>query len=363
LTLSRWILIIAASFDRSKPVPPVGLRKKTLVQGSRIVGTGSFLPDRCISNSDISAGLHLEPSGVHRRTGIQTRYWARDGQASSDLAEQAARRALEAAGVSADSIDGILVSTTSPDMVFPSTACHLQRRLGLKGPAAFDLGASCSGFLYGLSMADVLIRAGRFRRCLVVGAEIKSRSLDVTDAATAVLFGDGAGAAVVTAEPDARPLVVGGHGILGIRLFADGSRQNLLQVAAGGSRQPTTPQTLQDGLHAIRMQGGALFRVAVKRLAGAVNDILKEFGLSMGDVGQAIFHQANGRLLASLAERLGLPEAKLFSVIEAYGNTSSASLPIALDCAVRAGRIRSGDVVLLGAFGGGLTWATGLMRW
>lgn len=346
-----------------KPVPPVGLRKKTFVQGSRIIGTGSFLPDRCVSNSDISERVHLDPLGVHRRTGIQARYWARDGQASSDLAEQAARRALDAAGVPPASIDAILVSTTSPDMVFPSTACHLQRLLGLKGPAAFDLAASCSGFLYGLSMADVLIRAGQFRRCLVVGAEIKSRSLDMTDAATAVLFGDGAGAAVVTAEADVDPRAAGGHGILGIRLFADGSRQSLLQLEAGGSRRPTTPQTLHDGLHAIRMQGGPLFRVAVKRLAGAVNDILKEFGLGMSDVGQAIFHQANGRLLASVAERLGLPESKLFSVIEEYGNTSSASLPIALDCAVRAGRIRRGDVVLLGAFGGGLTWAAGLIRW
>jgi len=333
------------------------------VQRSRIIGTGSFLPDRPISNTDISQRLHLDADGVYRRTGIQMRYWAHDAQASSDLAEQAARRALDAAGIAAGSIEAILVSTTSPDMVFPSTACHLQRGLGLKGPAAFDLSASCSGFLYGLSMADVMIRAGQFRRCLVVAAEIKSRSLDQSDAATAVLFGDGAGAAVLTAETDAPQISARGSGIMGIRLFADGSRQNLLQVAAGGSRLPTTPKTLQDGLHSIRMHGGSLYRVAIKRLAAAASDILKELGLTISDVEQAIFHQANGRLLASVAERLGLPEAKVFSVIEAFGNTSSASLPIALDTAVRAGRIKSGDVILLGAFGGGLTWATGILRW
>jgi 3-oxoacyl-[acyl-carrier-protein] synthase III len=330
---------------------------------SRIIGTGSFLPDHPVSNDDISQRLQLDAEGIFRRTGIQMRYWADDRQASSDLAEQAARRALEAAGVAATSIDAIVVSSTSPDMVFPSTACHLQRLLGLRGPAAFDVSASCSGFLYGLSMADVMIRAGQFRRCLVVAAEIKSRSLDRSDAATAVLFGDGAGAAVVTAETDPGPVAAAGHGILGIRLYADGSRQSLLQVAAGGSRQPTTPKTLQDGLHSIRMHGGSLYRVAVKRLAGAVTDILKEFGLTMGDVTHAIFHQANGRLLASVAQRLGLPESKVFSVIETSGNTSSASLPIALDAAVRAGRIKSEDVVLLGAFGGGLTWAAGLVRW
>jgi 3-oxoacyl-[acyl-carrier-protein] synthase-3 len=329
------------------------------VQRSRIVGTGSYLPDRAVSNSEVCERVHLDPEGVYRRTGIRTRYWASDGQASSDLAEQAATRALEAAGVASASLDAIIVSTTSPDMAFPSTACHLQRRLGIRGPAAFDVAASCSGFLYGLSMADVFIRSGSYRQCLVVAAEIKSRSLNAEDAATAVLFGDGAGAAVVTAETRVGP----DHGVLGIRLCSDGAKHGLLQVPAGGSREPSGFKTVQEGRHTLQMQGGPLFRIAVRRLAETAVELLKEFGVRVEDVSQAVFHQANRRLLTALAQRLGLPAEKLFTVIEQYGNSSSASLPIALDCAVRGGHIRAGDIVLLGAFGGGLTWGAGLIRW
>jgi 3-oxoacyl-[acyl-carrier-protein] synthase-3 len=344
------------------------------VARSRIVGTGSYLPERVVTNHDICERLNrgpaaaatqrLDPEGIYRRTGIQVRRWAADDQASSDLAEGAARQALDAAGIPPSSIDAILVSTTSPDMVFPSTACHLQRHLGTRGPAAFDLSASCSGFLYGLSMADAFIRSGQYRRCLVLAAEIKSRSLDPEDEATAALFGDGAGAVVLTAETEeGAGTGAMGAGIVGIRLYTDGSRQALLQVPAGGSCEPASLKTVQEGRHAIRMRGGPLFRVAVKRLAEAVTDLLKEFGLRMEDVDQAIFHQANHRLLTALADRVGLPAEKLFTVIEQFGNTSSASLPIALDHAVRSGRIHPGDMVLLGAFGGGLTWGAGLVRW
>jgi 3-oxoacyl-[acyl-carrier-protein] synthase-3 len=232
--------------------------------------------------------------------------------------------------------------------------------LGNKGAAVFDLAASCSGFLYGLSMADRLIRSGEFRNCLVVATEIKSRFLDVQDAATAILFGDGAGAALVVGEETTEGRT---RGIMGVRLHADGSLHRLIIVPAGGSREPASSETLRDRKHTIRMQGGPLFRVAVKRTADAIEDILKEFGLGVNELGQVIFHQANGRLLAALRRRLELPPERTYSVIERFGNTSSASLPIALDQANREGRLQPGDVILLGAFGGGLTWATALVRW
>ena len=327
---------------------------------SRIVGTGSYLPARAVSNGDLSPGIRLDSDAIVRRTGIRFRHWVTDEQASSHLAEQAARRACEAGGCAPSSVDAILVSTTSPDMPLPSTACLLQRSLEAKGSAAFDLAASCSGFLYGLSMADRLIRSGQFHRCLVVATEVKSKFLDLQDEATAILFGDGAGAALMVGDQvEGRAQ----RGIMGVRLYADGTRHGLIEMPAGGSRQPASLQTVRDRSHTIRIQGGPLFRVAVKRLAEAVREILKEFGVGIHDLGQAIFHQANGRLLTALGNRLGLPPGILYSVVERFGNTSSASLPIALDEAVRSGRVSPGDLVLLGTFGGGLTWATALLRW
>ena len=327
---------------------------------SRIVGTGSYVPPRVVTNSEVSPWLRLTSDEVHRRTGIRTRHWVEDGQATSDLAVKAAEKALEASGVSPSSVDTIVLSTTSPDMAFPSTACHVQRSLRATQAAAFDVAASCSGFLYGLSMADCLIRSGQSRRCLVVAAEVKSRFLDLKDETTAVLFGDGAGAALVVGET-----AVGSQppGIMGIRLYADGTRHKLIGMPAGGSRRPASRETVRDGLHTIRMQGGPLFRVAVKRLAAAIGDILKEFGVGLDELDRVLFHQANGRLLRALAKRLQTSEEKWYSVLEQLGNTSSASLPIALDHAVREGKVRSGDLVLLGTFGGGITWATGLLRW
>ena len=276
----------------------------------------------------------------------------------SDLAEHAAKRACAYAGVDPASIEAVVLSTTSPDKPLPSTACALQSRLGVRG-AAFDLSASCSGFLYGLSMADRFIRSGQFNRCLVVATEIKSRFLDPNDRETAIIFADGAGAVVVESEQGD----MGREGVLGVRLFADGSQHGLIGIAAGGSRRPTTAETLQRREHVLRMRGASVFRTAVKLLAGAVTDLLKEFGYSLDDVDHAIFHQANGRLLSAVGKRVGLAPEKLYSVIERIGNPSSASLPIALDCANREGRLRVGDLVVLGTFGGGLTWATGLVRW
>lgn len=334
----------------------------TGMRRSWIMGTGACLPTEQVDNAAIAGRLGIAAEAVFRRTGIRTRRWAGAGETASSLAEGAARQALQAAGLEPDQLDAILVSTTSPDTLLPSTACHLQRRLGAPAVMALDVAASCSGFLYGLSMADCLVRSGQARRCLVVAAEVKSRFLDLDDAATAVLFADGAGAVVVgEAEDEA-----GGGlspGIIAVRLYADGSRAGLISMAAGGSRRPPTPETVRERRHVIRLKGGPLFRLAVRRLAGAVQDLMKEHGVGPRELGRVVFHQANGRLLEAIRQRLGIPPDKLWSVIERYGNASSASLPIALDHAVRAKAVASGDLLLLGTFGGGLTWATALVRW
>ena len=327
---------------------------------SRIVGTGSYVPSRVVDNLEVAAPLGLDPDQIVALTGIRTRHWVEQGQASSDLAVVAGQRACEAAGMTPQSVDAILVSTTSPDSAFPSTACHVQRALGANPVMAFDLSASCSGFLYGVSMADVMIRSGQVRSCLVIAAEVKSRSLDARDRETAMLFGDGAGAVLVVQEDSAQP---DAPGILGVRLHADGSGHGLITIPAGGSRKPVGVDTVRASEHMLRMQGRAVFRSAVRRLEQAMIDLLKEFGLAAGDVTRVIAHQANARILEQLRRRLGLSQEAVYSVIEQYGNTSSASLPIALDQAVRTQRLAAGDLVLLGAFGGGLTWATGVVRW
>lgn len=327
---------------------------------TKIIGTGSYLPERVVLNREVGASLGLDPGVVSRLTGIEERRWAADSQASSDLAVEAARRALHAAGLPVLELGAIVLSTTSPDSVFPSTACHVQRMLGCATIPAFDVAASCSGFLYGLSMADAMIRSGQVKTCLVVAAEVKSRSIDPADGDTVVLFGDGAGAVVLRSEPETGPL---GRGILGIRLHADGSQHGLIRIPAGGSRMPTTAETVAGKRHTLRMQGVPLFRLAVKRLEQAILEIVKEFGVDLQDLAQLVLHQANGRILGQLTKRLGVSPERVSSVIGRYGNTSSASLPIALDDAVRSGKISPDDMVLLGSFGGGVTWATGLVRW
>ncbi|MDH4236423.1 MAG: ketoacyl-ACP synthase III [Nitrospira sp.] len=327
---------------------------------TRVIGTGSYLPHRVVTNEEIARPLGLAPDQIHRLTGIRERRWAADHEAPSDMAIEAGRQALSAAGCEASAIEAIILSTTSPDMVFPSTACFVQRGLGCKGVGAFDVSASCSGFLYGLSMAQAMIQSGQIRTCLVAASEVKSRFLDLKDAATAMLFGDGAGAVLLRGEEDPS---LEARGILGVRLRADGSRHDLIRVQAGGSRAPSSLATLEKQEHTLRMQGAPLYRSAIRRIEQAVQDIVKEFGVDLREVKQVVLHQANGRILAQIADRLAIPQSRLSSVIERYGNTSSASLPIALDAAVRGGAIVSGDLVLLGTFGGGLTWATSLVRW
>ena len=327
---------------------------------ARVIGTGSYVPSRVVPNEEIGAKSGLTPARIQRLTGIRTRHWAGAHEASSDMAVAAGRRALDAADCPASSIDAIILSTTSPDMVFPSTACSVQRGLGCRQVGAFDVSASCSGFLYGLSMAQAMIQSGQATTCLVVASEVKSRSLDLEDEATALLFGDGAGAVMLRGEEGRGPEW---RGILGIRLYADGAHHGLIRVPGGGSRTPLSSDRLRRQEHRLRMHGASLFRIAVRRIEQAVLEILKEFGVCPGDLEQVVLHQANGRILSHVADRLGIDQGRLASVIEHYGNTSSASLPIALDDAVRSGNISPGNLVLLGSFGGGLTWATSLIRW
>lgn len=324
---------------------------------TKIAGTGSGVPTTLHDNAEVARRLNIDSDYIWRMSGIRKRHWVKAGETCVGLAEQASRRALETAGITATSLDAILVSTTSPDRIFPSTACLLQHRLGLRRTAAFDLGASCSGFLYGLSMADAMIQSGSFHRCLVVCAEVKSRFLNPRDVGTSILFGDGAGAAVVVRGTKEE------GGILKLRLFADGGYRDLVSIPAGGSRCPTSQETVSKGLHTLQLRGGTLFRVAVKRLSLAIRTLLEEEHLSLEEIQHAVFHQANGRMLNQIIGRLGLPRERLVSVIERFGNTSSASLPMALDEANREGKFKPGDLVLLGTFGGGLTWGAGLVRW
>ena len=336
---------------------------------SRICGTGSYVPERQVTNEEVATHFALGRQDVFRVTGIRTRHWSRAHETCSHLAEQAARRALDSAGLSIDAVDAILVSTTSPDMPFPSVACALQQRLGAKNIAAFDLAASCSGFLYGLSMAHAFIRSGKFYRCLVVAAEIKSRALHVSHPASGMLFGDGAGAAVVTREDMPRPdpplnqTCQGSRGIIAIRLYSDGAYRDLITIPAGGSRLPTSLDTIRDHRHAIHLQGKAVYRVAVRRLTEALEALLRDTDTTLSEVKHVITHQANGRMLRTIAKRLGVRAGQMISIIDRVGNTSSASLPMALDWAHRQGKVRRGDLILLGAFGGGLTWGVALMRW
>jgi len=327
---------------------------------ARIIGTGSYLPERVVSNREVGASLGIESDAAFRLTGIHERRWAGTSQASSDLGVEAARQALQAAALPVSEVGAIVLSTTSPDSVFPSTACHVQRMLGCSSIPAFDVAASCSGFLYGLSMGDAMIRSGQVKTCLVLAAEVKSRSVDPADGETALLFGDGAGAVVLRGESDrSQPK----QGIMGLRLHAEGAYHGLITIPAGGSRQPTTSETVGAKRHSLRMQGAPLFRLAVKRLDQAIREIVKEFGVELDAIAQLVLHQANGRILDQLTKRLGVSPDRVCSVIGRYGNTSSASLPVALDYAVRSGRIQPHDIVLLATFGGGVTWATGLVRW
>ena len=314
---------------------------------SRIAGTGSYLPEKVLTNHDLERMVETSDQWIVERTGIRRRHIAADDQTTCDLAEQAARRAMEAADVGPDDIDLVIVATTTPDRVFPSTACLLQARLGLGDCPAFDVQAVCTGFVYALDVANRFIQTGGARCALVVGAETMSRIVDWSDRSTCILFGDGAGAVVLRASDE--------PGIVSTHLHADGRYQDLL-TTDGGVSEPAP----EGGPH-IRMSGNEVFRVAVNTLGAIVDETLAANGLEQGAVDWLVPHQANIRIIRATARKLKLPMERVIVTIEDQGNTSAASIPLALDTAVRDGRIRRGETLLLEAFGGGFTWGSALL--
>jgi len=319
---------------------------------SRITGTGSYLPAKVLTNADLEKMVDTTDEWILERTGIRERHIAVDGETTCDLSEQAARRAIAAAGLDVKDIDLIVVATTTPDRVFPSTACLLQERLDIHGCAAFDIQAVCTGFVYALGIADKFIRTGTAKHALVVGAETLSRIVDWKDRSTCVLFGDGAGAVVISAG-DA-------PGILNTHLHADGQYKELLTVPAGISQGY---DKVQENKAFMQMQGNEVFKVAVNTLGRIVDETLKKNGLKKTDITWLVPHQANIRIISATARKLGMSMDHVVVTVDRHGNTSAASIPLAFDEAVRDGRIKRGDTVLMEAFGGGFTWGSVLLKY
>ena len=328
---------------------------------SVITGCGSYLPERVVTNEELSLRLNTSNEWISSRTGIKQRHIAADHQCTSDLAILAAKRALDVSGTKASEIDLLVVATTTPDNTFPATATKVQHKLGMARGAAFDVQAVCSGFVYGLAIADNFIKAGQAKTVLLIGAETFSRILDWKDRSTCVLFGDGAGAVVIQStgvpDDDGKGQPAGSHsqGVLSTHLHSDGATNDLLYVDGG----PSSTQTVGY----LRMIGKEVYRHAVKNLADIVNETLEANGLSASDLDWIVPHQANRRILESTARKLNFPEGKIVITVEKHANTSAASIPLALDEAVRDGRIQKGDLILFEAMGGGLTWGAGLVRW
>lgn len=314
---------------------------------SRIIGTGSYLPSKILTNADLESMVDTTDEWIVTRTGIRQRHIVAEGEFTSDLAVQAARRAMVAAQIEASEVDLILVATTTPDRVFPSTACLVQDKLGISNCPAFDIQAVCSGFVYALATADNFIKTGAAKCALVIGAETMSRITDWTDRTNCILWGDGAGAVILKASDE--------QGILSSHLHADGSYANLLNVPSGVSKA--------DGSKTIHMEGNSVFKVAVNTLDAIVDETLDANGLSKSDVDWLVPHQANIRILQSTAKKLGMSMDRVVVTVDIHGNTSAASIPLALDVAVKDGRIKRGEIILMEAFGGGFTWGSVLMKY
>ncbi|MFH1878731.1 MAG: beta-ketoacyl-ACP synthase III [Candidatus Omnitrophota bacterium] len=321
-----------------------------------IIGVGKYLPEHVLTNADLERMVDTTDEWITTRTGIKQRRIAEDNKATSDMAVNASKAALEHAGLRPEDIDLIIVATITPDMFFPSTACQLQYKLGARSVPAFDISVACSGYIYGLAIADQFIKNGMYKYALVVASEKLSTVTDWEDRSTCVLFGDGAGAAILG------PVEKGG--ILGVSLGADGSKGDLLQLPAGGSRMPASIKTVENKLHTIKMEGNILFRHAVKIMADAALAVTEPLGLKGEDIDLIIPHQANKRILYALAKRMGVdPDEKVYLNIHKYGNMSAASSAVALTEAVEEGRIKRGDMILMDAFGGGLTWGALVIKW
>ncbi len=324
--------------------------------GAVITGWGYYVPERVLTNHDLERMVGTTDEWIVERTGIRERRIVADGETTSSMATLAARQALERAGLAGRDLDAIIVGTTTPDYLLPTAAALVQEGLGAHRAGIFDLGAACAGFIYGLAVARGLIAAGTTRRVLVIGAETISRYVDWTDRSTCVLFGDGAGAVIVEASTTSQ-------GIASTVLHGDGSKREHLTVLGGGSKHPPTAASVRDGLHYIRMQGNEVFKLAVPSMAGAAQEALALAGLRADDVDLLVPHQANLRIIDAVAKRLRLDRSKVFVNIQKYGNTSAASIPIALCEAVAEGRVRQGDHLVFAAFGGGMTWGAAVVEW
>jgi len=347
--------------------PPLRDTRRSRAVGSRIAGTGHYAPERVLTNRDLEQMVDTSDEWIVERTGIRQRHIAAEGEASSDMAAHAARAALQAAGIEASELDLIIVATVSPDAPLPSTAVLVQQKIGARSDCpAFDIAAACAGFIYGLSIADRFVAGGSARHVLVVGVELLSRSINWKDRTTCVLFGDGAGAAIVSplarpsAHLDAAP--EGERGLLSMHLYADGSQAAALRIPAGGSAQPASHASVDAGLHYVHMSGQDVFKYAVRALSSASLTALEANEVDKEQIDWVVPHQANLRIIEAVSKRLGIGLERFVLNIERFGNTSSASIPIALDEALRAGTIKPGNLVLMCALGAGFAWGSALVR-
>ncbi|MBW1838351.1 MAG: ketoacyl-ACP synthase III [Deltaproteobacteria bacterium] len=323
---------------------------------ARIVGTGSYVPEKVLTNQDLEEMVNTSDEWIMARTGIKERRITTNGEACSALATNAAENALEMAGISPEELDLIIVGTVTPDMFFPSVGCIMQDKLGAKKAAAFDVSAGCTGFIYALSIADSLMKSDAYQKALVIGTENLSKITDYQDRGTCVLLGDGAGAVVLVREE-------GKRGVISTHLHSDGSYGDLLYQPGGGTAVPPTYESIDNRLHYLKMDGNKLFKIAVKSLEDAVLETLAFNNIESSEIDLLIPHQANLRIIQAIAKRLNLPDEKVYVNIHKYGNTSSASIPIALDEANRTGRIKEDNLLIFDAFGAGLTWGAALVRW
>lgn len=320
-----------------------------------IIGVGEYLPEKILTNAELEKMVDTSDEWITTRTGIKERHLAGPGQAASDLAFNAAQRALENAKLKAEDLDLIIVATITGDMPFPSVASIIQDKLGAKKAVCFDISAACAGFVYGLSVAEKFIVASAYKNALVVGAEVLSSITDWQDRNTCVLFGDGAGAVVLSEVKQG--------GIISTYLGCDGSKASILNLPAGGSRNPTTEETVRNRQHFLKMQGNELFKIAVNTMTSAAETVLEQAGMTFGDVDLIIPHQANSRIIMAVAKKLGIPQERVYLNIERCGNMSSASTVTALCEAVQEGRVKKGDIILLDAFGAGLVWGACIVEW
>ncbi len=323
-----------------------------------VAGTGAYLPEKILTNQDLEKSLDTSDAWITARTGIRERRIAAEGESASTMAAKAGKQALEAGGIGPEDVDMIIVATSSPDVLFPSTACFVQNELQAFGSAAYDVSAVCSGFIFGLSIAEQYLKTGRYEHILLIGSEVNSRIVDWSDRATCILFGDGAGALLLNRVEQEKPL-----GILSTHIYSDGSLSDLICVPGGIGRTGINKQDIDDKKYSIKMSGNATFKVAVKRMTEVIQEALEFNGLSVEEVGLLIPHQANERIIRAVAERLKYPMEKVLMNIHKYGNTSAASIPIGINEAWRDGRIQPGETSVLGAVGAGLTWGSAVIKW